>query len=183
MAKTAISSNAHPLPCLFYLIIILGLVAVVHNQTCKGCIYSAERNSQSRLGLLQSEGGMPRGTSVLQLDTRKTQRPDLGPGWRPLICFTIENPDVSSHPTALSDGSVSVGGATPMLLRPIDSPHTHPGWCRCQQTHCEHPRVLCTDASRRVPLCSSPLGGRVSYSNPHYLKRERIPERLYLVVI
>lgn len=91
--------------------------------------------------------------------------------WLLLICFGIENPDVSSHPIALSDGSNSVGVATLILLQhDILTTYT--------------PRnVPCTGASQRVPLCSSLLGGHLSYFNSNYLKREWVPEHLYLVII
>lgn len=89
MKKAAISSNTHPMPCLFYLIIIWGLTAVARNQTCKEGIYSAEGKSQNRSGLLLSEGGMPRGPSEPQTFSWKCARLLLGSEARVAVTGTL----------------------------------------------------------------------------------------------
>lgn len=179
MKKAAISSNTHPMPCLFYLIIIWGLAAVARNQTCKEGIYSAEGKSQNRSGLLLSEGGMPRGPSEPQTFSWKCARLLLGSEARVAVTGTLR---YWKSRRVLSCHSPQ------RWARFCWNSHTNAPPTSCShhihtQAHCERQNGPCTGAPQRDPLCSSSLGGHLPYFNSNYLKRVWIPELLYLVII
>ena len=98
-----------------------------------------------------------------------------------LSCNT-ENTDVPSGPAAAGGGGVSVGAAARILLsRGVLTART-PGLLPASAGRCGSQSAPCAVAFRRLPLCSSSLGGRVAYRDSNYLKREWVPERLYLVI-
>ena len=101
MKKIAISSNTHPVPCLFYLITIWGLMVAVSNQTCKECIYLAEERAKVDRGYCRQRIGRRLETQSLRPLAGNMQDSCLAPrlAWLLLICLGIENQDVSSHPT------------------------------------------------------------------------------------
>lgn len=107
---------------------------------------------------------------------------DSHPTTRLAVSCNSENTDVPSGPTAAGGGGVSVGAAARTLLsRGVLTART-PGLVPASAGRCESQSAPCPVAFRGVPLCSSSLGGRVAYRDSNYLKREWVPERLYLVI-